>query len=150
MGVIRSCLLSLCFVPFTLWNIRWYWHCIAWLTFSQKFVIVGDNVPKKHPFFWSAQIEFDTFHFCGKLPKLWAGEGVGFGQCPKEMFFSGTSPFNWKWKKGWSSHCVKVEIYMKGLLQLTACGEPEEAILGGFKTFPSHFLRRPRFLDLLI
>ena len=50
----------------------------------------GQCPKKKHPFFWAAQIEFDTFHFCGKLPKLWAGEGVGFGQCPKEMFF-----FSW-------------------------------------------------------
>ena len=52
----------------------------------------GQCPKKKHPFFWAAQIEFDTFHFCGKLPKLWAGEGVGFGQCPKEMFFLGRRP----------------------------------------------------------
>ena len=148
MVVIRSCLLSLCFVPFTLWNIRWYWHCIAWLTFSQKFVIVGDNVPKKNTLsFGLPKLNLTLSIFVASCPNSGQGRGWDLGNAQKKRFFLGRRPL--------------IEIFHEKRLKFSLCQsrnlhEGASAVdclwrtwrsnIRGFQDFPFTLFEKTAFL----
>ena len=144
MGVIRSCLLSLCFVPFTLWNIRWYWHCIAWLTFSQKFVIVGDNVPKKTPFLLGCPNWIWHFPFLWQVAQTLGRGGGGIWAMPKRnVFFLDVEIFHEKRLK--FSLCQSRNLH-EGASAVDCLWRTWRSNIRGFQDFPFTLFEKTAFL----